>query len=370
MIESESIDRAALYPIVSADHDGNHCWNDPDWTDIPQAPLELRADVEDVVLDVFPTVLENGATERYMISTSVARQYLRYRLAQCDPTQSRIEAMKRTAEAHEISVPAVYEHARSLGSEQDITSFTDALEDIWFRCLADRPVLGAAWRSCAALERVGSELATICETPSISPSDITLQDVYRDQPGERSRVLTADRDVIGLPGSESADRGASVSDVERGIRRADLTEIAMERPIYLDDSATVRTRDIATYQTEYSDIVRQIFEVVQRNMRLSGKQKPGPVIDSTSDDNAAVRAVLPYPDSSNASIENFARISVQYWRSGHSNVSITTRPDPTRIHDERDPTLSGSIDEITAASIHTWLGKTMSLVAQFQSASE
>lgn len=346
---------------VSASHHRDRFEIDPGWEDVPELREKRRREIREIVADVVPGILCNAARRRYAIITSVGCQYVRYRRAGCTSTKSRREAIKRAERLHDIGESAVYEHIRALPIE-DSTAITPHLERVYARYQRDLPEIARELeRPCHRLVRVLSVIASIDETPGVEPSDIVLQDVYRDQPGERSRVLDADHDVIGLPRSDDEDRGALIQKAEMVLEREDLASLSTDEPVRLTDNAMIDTRDIATYDTDYSRVLREIFEAVQTEMTLRGKQKPGPTIGSRCDDNAAVRAAIPFPDSVDAPGRWFARLEVNYWRRGSSSVRVTTHPLGI-VHDERDPCLSGPIDELSKPGIHSLIGETIDIV--------
>ena len=264
----------------------------------------------------------------------MAYHYRRYRRTCCTPKRSRIEATKQAADQLDISPQAVRNHLRTLRTDNENTdSVVDHLEIIDHRIAEQSTPLGRQLRQTSErLVRVLDKIAAIDQTPSIEPTDIRIEDTKMDHPNKRRRILDTDNDIIGV----TSDRPASYSDplLERQMLEG------IDSPDYFTENAIIRSRDIATYNTEYSRVIREIFNAVQSEMQLSGKQKPGPTISSDGDDNSAVRAALPFPDTINSSVP-FAHISIQYWESGASDVSITTRPDPDVVHDEHDPSLSG-----------------------------
>lgn len=354
---------AEQHEVVYAYHHDEFYKSDPGWEDVPELTETTRQDLREAVADVVPGVLENAARQRYAILTTLGCQYVRYRRAGCNPEESRHEAIKRTGGVHDVSTSAVYEHVRALPIEE-AAEITPYLEQLSTRYHCNLSKVGRALEEpCRQLRRVLSAIAAIDDAPGIDPADITLQDVYRDQPGKRSRVLTADRDGIGLPRAAEDDRGASVTNAEMGLDQEELETMSQHNPIHLSNDAKIFTRDIATYDTEYSRVLRTIFEAVQAEMTLYGKQKPGPVISTGGDDNAAVRAIIPYPESVAAPDGIFARLRVQYWEDGYSEVHVTTHP-LGRIYDEKDPCLSGPIEKISHPGIHALIGKTIAVAEQ------
>lgn len=257
---------------VSTYHHDEFYKSNPEWEDVPELTEEAYEEIRDTVIEVIPGILNNGARQRFAIITTVGCQYVRYRRTGCTPTQSRREAIKRANCKHDVGDSAVYEHIRALPLE-DLAEITPYLEQIYTRYYCSLPKAVRAFKEpCDKLIRVLSTIAAISETPSINPSDVTLRDVYRDQPGERNRVLTTDHDVIELPRSNGGDRGASVHNVEMALRQQDLKDISGENPIRLTNDARISTRDIATYDTEYSQVLRKIFEAVQAEMVLRGEK--------------------------------------------------------------------------------------------------
>lgn len=365
MIEDVTVDDFDFEPseIVASQHYSEFHVSDPDWDDIPTLDEAVRDDVTEIVVDVVPGILANGAGRRYSVITTLGQQYVRYRRAGCLPAESRKQAIDRTSAIHNLGESGVYEHIRALDVE-GATEMTEYLETVAEQYFAALPARAQAYiEPCRKLISALSPIAEISETPRLDPSDISLQDVYKDQPGERDRVLTADHDVLGLPGPNGTDRGASVPEAERILASQGLTEMPSNEPVYLTDDATVYTRDISTYETAYSQVLRTIFTAIQSEMVLRGKQKPGPTISESGDDNAAVRAELPYPESINADDRSFARVEVQYWRRGGSSVRVYTHP-CGRVYDEKDPTLSGPIEKISKPGIHALIGKTIEVAEQ------
>ena len=333
----------------------------PNWRDVPRLNENKRQRIHEKVLNVIPGVLANGARRRCATVKTMGSQYVRYRRAGCTPTQSHREAIKRAGEKHDIRDSAVYEHIRALPIEgpKEIIPHLEEINEMHYSTLPR--AVRVFKQPCDRLLRVLSVIAEIGKVPDISPTDLTLQDVYRDQPGERNRILTADHDVVGLPRSDDEGRGASVHEAEVAFNRKDLKKISDAEPVYLTADARISTRDISLYDTDYSQVLQKIFEAIQTEMNLWGKQKPGPTISKRGDDNAAVRARIPYPDFVDTSGSTFARLEVQYWESGTSNVKISTNP-LGRPYEEKDPCLSGPIDQISKPGIHILVGRTIDII--------
>lgn len=196
--------------IVTSSHQEEFHQSSPRWKDIPELNEAVRREVREIVVDVIPGILDNAARKRFAVITTIGCQYVRYRKSGCTPSLSQRQAIKRTAHIHDIGESAVYEHIRALPIE-DSTGIIPLLEQISKRYHQNQSEkVRVVKELCDRLTRVLWRIAKITETPSLKPSDITLQEVYRDQPGECSRVLTTDYDVIGLPTSDREGSGASV----------------------------------------------------------------------------------------------------------------------------------------------------------------
>lgn len=354
--------------VVSTGHGAEFFEINPGWADVPELEEQRRQEINEIVVDVVPGVLDNAARQRYAVITALGEHYVRYRSAGCSPERSRLAAIKRTRYRHNLGESAVYEHVRALpidGVDEDTAAITPFLEQTntvyqerrgeEVRVLLDL---------CAKLRRVLATIAAIDETPGIRPSDITVEEVRRDKPGGRDRVLTAENEVWGLPRPGEEGRAASVRDTKILQNRKNLKMVSTDEPLYFTDNASINTRDIATYDTDYSRVIQDIFEAVQAEMTLRGKQKPGPTITMGGDDNSAVRAELRYPESFDPFDGVFANVDVQYWRRGGSHVRVATHP-RDRVYDEKDPTLSGPIEAISEPGVHVLIGKTMELAERF-----
>jgi hypothetical protein len=343
--------------IISYNYDSGFFVKNPSWTDIPTLDADSGKEIADIIRENVPNLFANGARRRHAVITTLGEQYVRYRRAGCTPEESQYQAITRTATIADISRPGVYEHISGLDcdNQSEVTEHLESVAEEYFASLPHRSQM--VIKLCKRLRKVLSVIANISDAPGLVPSDITLQDIYKDQPGQRDRILTSDNDAQIFMGSPNPDRGATVHDVEVHLDRSDLKELPADQPVHLTSDTSIRTRDIATYDTAYSRVLKKIFRAVQSELTLQGKQKPNPYIGAQSDDNAAVRAVLPYPESMDIDGE-FASLTVQYWRRGNSDVTITTHP-TGRINYEKDPTLSGSIEEISNPGVHTFLGNTI-----------
>lgn len=354
--------------IVFASHEDGFFKTDPGWADVPKLASHQSQEINEIVVDVVPGLLTNGASQRYAVITALGEHYVQYRSAGCSPKRSRLAAIKRTRARHNLGESAVYEHIRSLpinGIDEDTTAITPHLEQVntayWERQDEEARVI---LNLCVQLRRVLSTIAVIDDIPGIRPSDITVEEVRRDKPGDRTRILTAESETWGLPKSGGDRRGASVQKSEILRNRDRLEAVSTVEPLYFSDNASINTRAVVTYDTDYSRVVREIFKAVQAEMSLRGKQKPGPVVSTDGNDNSAVRAVLEYPKSLDSFDGVFAHLEVQYWCRGGSKVRVKTHP-LYRVYDEHDPSLSGPIEAISEPGIHVLLGKTMELALRF-----
>lgn len=338
---------------------------EPNWSDVP----DLKPGAAEKVCEM--TEEELGpigihADKRRIVARSLGRQYVRYRRAGCKPQKSRELAIEMVSDENDSNKSAIYNHIQNLPFDEldeDTTYVTPYLEEVFSRYRNDTIELDSdIYNSLVKFASALRTIAEIKEAPEIEPSDISLTDVFYDRPGERDRVLTSERDVTGLPSSESADRRARITGVERFDEEDLIKSIWNNRTVKISNQAKIYPRDLSTYSTEFSQVLRRIFKSITSEMKLFGKQKPDPVISSKGDDNAAIRARLPSPDTDSG--EWLGRVSVCYWESGSSDVRISTHPF-ARIWDEKDPKLRGPIESISEPAIHALIGFTIVIYGEY-----
>jgi hypothetical protein len=338
----------------------NHSIHDPTWVDVPELHEDTREDVYETVLETISGLFENGAVKRKEVITTLACQYVRYRRAGCGETACLDQAIERTSYKYAFGKSAVYEHIDSLPVDLH-DGFTDRLEEVYTQYYQGLPKgIREHKQEITRLIRVLDSIAEVETAPEINPSDLTLREVYLDRPSERSRVLTSDSTVIGLPDPDEEDWSASILKTD-----IDSTNIAREKilsseSIHFPDHAIIKPRDIATYSNKYSQVLRRIFTAIQSDMVLHGKQKPGPTVVSGGKDNAAVRAKTANPDPQSSPGDYFARLRVTYRVDGSSKISVRTNGAETNY--EKGPELSTPIEKLSKPGIRVLIGKRMDLI--------
>lgn len=350
---------------VYAYHHEDFLVRNPGWDDIPNLPDEIHNEIRDQVPKIVPGTLDNAARKRNAIIQTLGCQYVRYRRARCSKSRSYKEALRRSKFQHDLSDSAVHQHISSLPVEapDELLKLLERLTDEYYTNASN--ISSTLIKPCDKLVKVVSVIADVDHVPELNISEISLADVKSDQCDNFEPIIN--------PGIY---RGEEPPEIHRnsavgvtGLKALQADELldysSMDKPIYLSEDATVRTRDITNYNTNFSGVYGNIVEAIKSEMKLRGKQKPNPTLSKRGDDNVAVRAIIPFPEPVNKSNVPFTRIEVSIWESGASNVSIRTRP-LGHIHDINDPCQSGPVETISMQGLHALIGQTMDIVGWYK----
>lgn len=333
---------------------------DPGWGDVPPVSDAVKETLRDEVRGSVPGILSHGASRRFEIISELAAEYVRYRRAGCSREESNRRALQAVCDTFGVTQQTVFDHVANLNLDES-ESITKYLERVFAgyrdqRTQETRVLMDA----CGGLVEVGTVLAEIEATPPVSPADIRFQDVYQDRPGERDSVFAAEDDPQGFL-SHVFSQEASVSEPHRYHQGEDLKTIVEGGRDYVPEDSTVRTRDITTYDTDYSRVLRKIAVAVKNNMSLWSKQKLNPSIGAGGDDNSAIRAAIQFPPGVDRAEDNFVYLEMQYWENGSSRVSLSTHPLGRR---DKGPSLDGPIEDISRPDTHTLVGHTIKALEQ------
>lgn len=357
-------EESASSEVFSVNHGSNNniYINAPSWDSVPSLSNPAKSKLGDEIPIIIPNILDNGASRRLYIIKQLCYEYIRYRRAGCSQDQSLRIARKLVCENCDVTTQTLTGHIKSLGLV-DSNSLSSCLNDLYGKFIESLPKEQQSLIAvCHDFAEVLSVVAEIKRTPPIKPSDISYQDVYQDQPDKRNSVLSVDDDTGDWLSWYHNDE-ASVEEPARYSQTSDMKTRIEGNNQYFCDDAVIHTRDITTYDTEYSRVMRKIATAVQKVMSFHKKQKPGPVIGGSGDDNSAIRGSIGFPKALNPKCEYFADLEVQYWEKGSSSVNIITHP-WGEISNEKDPGLSGSIKDISKPGIHTLIGHTISAITR------
>jgi hypothetical protein len=345
--------------IVTDPRGADYSIRNPTHNDIPSLPDEAKEGICDDVIKDIPGIIGHGATDRPDTIATLACQYVRYRRTRV--RNCRTIAIKSTAKIQDINESAVYGHVDSLPIDLD-EEFTSHLNQIYQRYHRGLPeVVRECDREIDRLIKILETIAEINTAPEISPADLTLHEIYMDQPSERSRVLTGGPETIGLPDTDEEDWEASVSNIDVDLDNFDPEKGNENDPLYDLDRARIKPRDAASYNTEFSKVLREIFQVVQSKMTLYGKQKPDPLITPDSKDNAAVCGKIAYPSSIGTPSDYFARLKMVYRVNGASEVSIKINT-CDKSNYIQGPELVAPIEKLSEPGICVLIGKTIDII--------
>jgi hypothetical protein len=334
----------------------------PSWDDVPPLTADEKSALRGEIPVSIPGTLRNGAGRRLELIQHLCYEYVRFRRAGCSPSHSYRHARAFTGESCGVTKQTLSEHISNLDVAESAT-LTDHLEDVfhsYVKSLSEttQPLI----ETCHTIGDAMAAIAEIDNAPPITPREISYSDVYQDRPGERDSVFSIDDETPNTLGMRLA-REAAIQEPSRQHRASELENQREGSQNALSDDTRVYTRDITTYETGYSRVMRKIARAVQPDMTLWGRQKLGPNIGGSGNDNAAIRAVVPYPAVCNAAAEQFAWFTVQYWEKGTSRLSMRTYPLGEPFEPE-DPRLSGPIEAISKPGIHTLLGYTIAIAEQ------
>lgn len=343
-------------------HFGRVDIQNPSWSDVPPLTGDEKSTLRGEIPVIIPGTLRNGAGRRLEIIQQLCYEYVRFRRAGCSPSHSNQHARAFTTESCAVTKQTLSEHISNINVAESAT-LTDCLEDV-FHCHVKS--LSATTQklieTCHTISDAMAAIAEIENAPPITPAEISYSDVYQDRPGGRDSVFSID-DATPDTLCMTLTREAAIREPSRQHRASELENQREGSQDTLSDGAEVYTGDITTYETGYSRVMRRIARAVQPDMTLWRKQKLGPTIGGSGNDNAAIRAFVPYPAACNAATKQFARFTVQYWEKGSSDLSMRTYPLGQPFKPE-DPCLVGPIEAISKPGIHTLLGYTIAIAEQ------
>lgn len=331
----------------------------PSWYHVPPVAQDIQSNIKDEIPHTFPGVLRHGASRRLEVMQQICIEYVRYKRTGCSPNQSYQIARKVASNRCGVTPQTVYGHINSLEIPES-KSILDYLDDI-FEIYANS--LSKTVRIIIELSREFVDVLNVlaeCEIAHpIRPSEITFEDVYQDHPDARTSVLTGTDQHHEMISSSLNDE-ARLFHSGQSFRSRELKNRTEGGNQYLNDSAMVHSRDITSYDTPFSRTLAEIVEIVSEKMTFVGKQKIDPIIngDDRGNDNTSIRAIIGFPSDLEFVDDYFARLGLKYWEDGSSDVSITTRP-LGRDCFEKDPELTGPIEDISHAGIHTLIGYTI-----------